>query len=80
MEKISKESKREIWKHVVLEWKAGSQTIIAVSGGNKAYGQGLGLAPETLKEKFLGKSKGTIYSDVEIEPIGNSYRIVRIIE
>lgn len=70
---------REVWPSATLAWSPGNQVVSASFGGKKATGKGKELIPEIYRERLFAKKK-TINATIEVEAIGNSYGIVRIVE
>ena len=66
----------EKWESITISWDPGSQVITAYKEGKKAIAKGKALIPEHLHKKFFKKkiAKATI----EVEVVGNSYKIVKI--
>ncbi len=67
----------ERWDVATLSWDPGSQKITAEDRGKRAEVKGKDLVPESIQAKLFGKKK-TARATVEVEPVGNAYRIVRI--
>lgn len=68
---------RELWPNAALSWNPGSGTLSATWQGKKATTQGKSAVPEVLHKKLFGKKKAAV-AHVEVEPLGNAFRIVRI--
>lgn len=73
-----KVSEPEIWQNVALSYSKGDQKLTAVSGKKNATAKGLDLVSEPLRGKVMKKSIQV--SRVEVEPYGNSFRLLKIIE
>jgi hypothetical protein len=73
-----KASELEIWQNVTLSYSKGDQKLTAVSGKKTATTKGLDLVSESLWVKIMKKSMQV--SKVEVEPYGNSFRLLKIIE
>jgi len=67
----------EIWKNSTLTWSPGDQEINVRYEGKKALAKGKDLVPPGLQKLFKKKSAK---ADIEVEPYGNVYRIVKIME
>lgn len=68
---------REIWDRANLSWNPGNQSITASFENKKAICQGKELVPESLHPKLFGRKKSAV-AKVEVEPIGNAFKIVSI--
>ncbi len=73
-----KASEPEIWQNVTLSYSKGDQKLAAVSGKKNATAKGLDLVSEPLRGKIMKKSMQV--SRVEVEPYGNSFRLLKILE
>jgi CRISPR-associated protein Csm5 len=72
--------KRETWKGALLSWSPGTQMVTATfAGGKKAEVKGKEIVPASLHEKLFGRKKQA-YAVVEVEPVGNRFRILKISE
>jgi len=67
----------EIWDGANLSWNPGNRTVAASFENKKATCQGKELVPESLHPKLFGKKKSAT-AKVEVEPIGNAFKIVGI--
>lgn len=68
---------REIWQRAALSWNPGSETLTAAWQGKKATARGRNAVPEGLHKALFGKKKAAV-ADVEVEPLGNSFKIVKV--
>ena len=75
----SEEIVREVWSGAHLAWSPGNQTLTASWEGKKATVTGKDLVPKPLHTKLFQKKK-PVTAIVEVEPIGNAFRIVSIEE
>lgn len=71
---------RETWADAILSWSPGNQTLSATSGNKKATCHGKELIPEAFHSKLFGKKKKSVAAPVQVESVGNAYRIVSIEE
>lgn len=67
------------WETATLVWTPNNQTITAASGNKKALVTGKELVPEKYHKKLFVKPK-SITATIDVEPIGNGFRIVKIYE
>jgi hypothetical protein len=70
--------KKETWENASLYWEPGSQTLTAIWGLKKAIGKGKDLVPEAFQSKLWGKKKKPVSTTVEVESVGNAYRILKV--
>jgi hypothetical protein len=75
--KTAPEPEIETWKSATLVWAPNNQTITAVSGDKKAFANGKEVVPEKYHKKLFIKPK-PVTATVDVEPIGNRFRIVKI--
>lgn len=68
---------RENWEKATLVFRPNDGTIVANSGQRKAETKNRELVPEDFRKKLFDKRK-EIIATVEVERIGNAFRIVRI--
>ena len=69
-----------IWEKVGLVWSPGNQIVTANWQGKHATGKGKDIVPESLHSKLFGKKKRASANKVEVEHVGNAFRIIRILE
>lgn len=78
-EGAGKEAPRtETWKGAMLSWAPNTGTISAAWEGKKAFSKDRALVPEALHKPIFEKRKSS-KAMVEVEPVGNGYRIVGIL-
>ncbi|MDP3029316.1 MAG: type III-B CRISPR module RAMP protein Cmr6 [Deltaproteobacteria bacterium] len=73
-----KEVHREIWGKATLVWTSNNKTITAHVDKKSATSKDQELVPNVLRKKLFEKRKPVV-ATVEVEPVGNAYRIVRIL-
>jgi CRISPR-associated protein Csm5 len=73
---------RETWDDASLTYSANDQMVTAVFGGKKATCKGKEHVPECFHEKLFGqkKKKKPVITVVEVEQVGNAFKIVSIKE
>ena len=72
-------AKREVWENAMLKYTPGNRLLEAAFEGNKARTQDKKLVPEKFHGKLFTKRKRkAVSARVEVETIGNSFRIVGI--
>lgn len=69
--------KTEIWEGALLSWSPGNQMVKALFQGRRAEAKGREIIPENMRERLIGKRK-TVTASIEVEPVGNAFRIVKI--
>jgi len=67
----------EKWEDVNITWNPGSQLVTAYKEGKKAVAKGTDIVPTHLHKKLFGKKK-MAKATIEVEAIGNSYKIIKI--
>jgi hypothetical protein len=72
-----KNTLKEVWNKSNLTWNPGNMTLTATSGNKKAICKGKDLVPEIFHKQLFEKRKSVV-ARVEVEPIGNAFKIVRI--
>ncbi|MBW1778620.1 MAG: type III-A CRISPR-associated RAMP protein Csm5 [Deltaproteobacteria bacterium] len=75
----SKAQETTWWKSAALTWNPGKQELTALHEGKKAFCQGKEKIPDGLHARLFIKRKA-VTADVEVEPVGNAFRIVSVIE
>lgn len=68
---------REIWNNATVLWKPNDNSITATFENRKASCKGKELVPDAFREKLFVKKKSVI-ARVEVEAIGNAFKIVKI--
>ncbi len=68
---------KETWPNATLNWHAGRQELVASGEKGRAFTKDKDIVPEKLHQKLFIKRKSVI-ATVEVEPEGNSFRIVKI--
>ncbi len=68
---------KETWRNATLNWHAGRQELVASGEKGRAFTKDKDIVPEKLHQKLFIKRKSVI-ATVEVEPEGNSFRIVKI--
>ncbi|MFQ5456192.1 MAG: type III-B CRISPR module RAMP protein Cmr6 [Nitrospirota bacterium] len=79
-ETLRKEPDRLVWNDAILSYNPGNQTLTALKNEKKAIlkiGGNRAFVPEQFHKKLFDKHK-QIKSNVTVEPLGNSFRIVSI--
>lgn len=80
----SKEDKKAvdivIWGNAVLSYTPNTGEITAFVGNKKALSKDKSIVSELLLNKLKEKKKKTITAKVEVEPYGNSFKLIKIIE
>ena len=72
-------AKREIWENAMLKYRPGNRLLEATFEGNKARTQDKKLVPEKFHGKlFTRRRRKAVPARVEVETLGNSFRIVGI--
>jgi CRISPR-associated protein Csm5 len=66
-----------VWKNACLNWSPGDKKLTASFENRKAFCEGKGLVPEVYHNKLFEKRK-SVYATVEVEKIGNAFKIVKI--
>jgi CRISPR-associated protein Csm5 len=77
-----KESLQFTWNHAAISWSPGNKTLIATYQGKKAelrIGDDRTIVPEKFHKTLFEKRKG-VQMDVVVEPIGNAFKIVELME
>ena len=69
---------RETWENVHLVRTPQNDTIVATLGNKKAFVIGKELVPERLHKLLFGKKKSAAGQKVEVEAVGNAFKIVKI--
>lgn len=69
---------RETWENVHLVRTPQNDTIAATLGNKKAFVIGKELVPERLHKLLFGKKKSAAGQKVEVEAVGNAFKIVKI--
>lgn len=67
----------EIWENATVIWDPGSQVVTAHKEGRKAIAKGKDIVPEHLHKKLFTK-KRMVKATVEVEVMGNLYKIIKI--
>ncbi|MGV8073747.1 MAG: type III-A CRISPR-associated RAMP protein Csm5 [Syntrophobacteraceae bacterium] len=75
---IPKPPQRETWQAAELFWDPGSQMVKAISKTGNAFVKGKSLIPESIQERLCGKKRKPVSADVEVEKVGNAFKITRI--
>ncbi|MCK8603007.1 type III-A CRISPR-associated RAMP protein Csm5 [Desulfoferrobacter suflitae] len=70
---------RASWPNAILSWSPGNALLTATWQGKKATISGKELVPQSLHKKLFGKKKSAT-AHVEVEPIGNAFRLVAVKE
>ncbi len=68
---------REIWNNATVLWKPNDNSITATFQDRKASCKGKELVPDVFHEKLFMKKK-SVLARVEVEAIGNAFKIVKI--
>jgi hypothetical protein len=66
-----------VWNNACLTWSPGDKKLSASFENRKAFCEGKDLVPEAYHNKLFEKRK-SVYATVEVEKIGNAFRIVKI--
>lgn len=69
-----------LWENASLSWSSGNKTLMATKDNKKAerrIDDNRDIVPESLHSKLF-KKKETVKANVTVEPLGNSFRIVKI--
>jgi CRISPR-associated protein Cmr6 len=74
----AKEPVRNTWKDAVVSFRPNDQNVTAQSGNLKATGKGKDLIPESLRNTKSFERKKMVNATVEVEAVGNAFRIVKI--
>jgi CRISPR-associated protein Cmr6 len=69
--------KRDIWERANLKWEPGPRRTIASLAGKKAECNGNELVPKALHKQLIERRKSVV-AKVHVEPVGNSFTIVKI--
>lgn len=69
----------EIWENAIISLVPNTGEITAFFGNKKAVSKDKSIAPESILEK-LKKKKKSITANVKVEPYGNSFRLLKILE
>ncbi len=72
------ETLRETWDNVHLVRTPQNNMIIATSGNRKATVTGKELVPDKLHKLLFGKKKSASGQKVDVEAVGNAYKIIKI--
>lgn len=73
-----KEVHREIWDKATLVWTPNNETITTRLEKKSATCKGKKLVPDVLRKKLFEKRK-PVTATVEVERVGNAFRIIRIL-
>lgn len=69
-----------IWGNAFLSYAINTGEITASIGNNKAISKDKSIVPEPLLAKLRAKKKKPITANVEVEPYGNRFRLLKILE
>ena len=69
-----------IWGNAFLSYAINTGEITASVGNKKAISKDKSIVPESLLAKLRAKKKKPVTARVEVEPYGNSFRLLKIFE
>ena len=69
-----------LWENASLSWSSGNKALMATKDNKKAekiVGDNREIVPDPLRNRLFEKKK-TVTANVTVEPLGNSFRVVKI--